>query len=472
MSKKGYLVVAMIFAIVITGLIIFGGCGAASDNACDGAAPGDSEYSLEINFSDEICFSYIFPNEFNLWGTFSGEGYKNLSYLYATINGGSVFFTIVQNHFIAFITNVTTGQNTISIDWSFNDSSRVYSTNITITVNTNIPILKFTKPTIYTITNTNSVQIIGTLTPTNNITNILMKLNNSGNTNYSPAPVWTNIYKNIPDGLNTLHAVIWTTNSNSMVNALAAILVIIDTTLPNVDSVSPTPGANDVGLTNKVKLVFSEDIQSGNIANLVQIQKVGSPIAANYSYDSNTYTLLISPTTSLQDGTTYNIFVSNGICDIAGNSLMSNENYSFSTFLPPTVNNAAFSGTTKLIISYPESGVMDLRTHSPRLQWVTSSYNYDNVYKYYAIIMNDVPVIQGTTIVNTEDAVAYWSSDSGTGANGNIDMLRDSFQIISGTPTSVTNSDFVNDQIYYVVLYGVNSQYTVAYSAPILIFRW
>lgn len=468
MSKKGYLVVAMIFAIVIAGLIIFGGCGAASDACGDGAAPGDSEYSLEINFSDDINFSGDFPSEFNLWGTISSEDYNNLSHFYININGISVANTKVQNHFIVSITNATIGQNTLLIQWSFNDSSRIHSTNITITVNTNIPILKFTKPTITTSTNVNEVTLIGEINPTAGVTGLQAKINTGSYTNLAMESTWTNTVKNILDGLSVINMRITGTYTNN----LAAILVYIDTTLPNVDSVSPMPGANDVGLTNKVTIVFSEDIQSSNIATLVQIQKVGSPIAANYSYDSNTYTLLISPTTSLQDGTTYNIFVSNGICDIAGNSLMSNENYSFSTFLPPTVNNAAFSGTTKLIISYPESGVMDLRTQSPRLQWVTSSYNYDNVYKYYAIIMNDVPVIQGTTIVNTEDAVAYWSSDSGTGANGNIDMLRDSFQIISGTPTSVTNSGFVNDQIYYVVLYGVNSQYTVAYSAPILIFRW
>jgi hypothetical protein len=68
--------------------------------------------------------------------------------------------------------------------------------------------------------------------------------------------------------------------------------------------------------------------------------------------------------------------------------------------------------------------------------------------------------------------VLYWTSDLPLGSDGNIDMLRDTYDIISGVAATSTNYSFVGSQIYYTLIYGVDRNYHIIYSSPVLIFRW
>jgi hypothetical protein len=341
-----------------------------------------------------------------------------------------------------------------------------YETNIT--VDTTIPVSEIISPYPFAVT-TNTCKVIGKITPFVDIKDVTILINGMSSFPITPSAYWTNNVGPLFEGYNFIEIVINTSNGKQ--NMLGSTIVLADYTKPVINSTAPAHGAVSVSLTQNISLIFSEAIKTVNIPSLIQLKKIGVPVAANYSYISNQNKLVIDPTLPLEDGVTYTIFVSNAVQDIAGNTLASNHTLSFSTLLPPISPAPAFAGTEMIAIIYPTNATVGLSSFSPRLIWDTEGKKW-GVYKYFTLISTAPFQIVGSAVKNKSDGVLYWTSDLPLGSDGNIDMLRDTYDIISGIATTSTNYSFVLNQIYYTLIYGVDRNYHTIYSSPVLVFRW
>ena len=107
-----------------------------------------------------------------------------------------------------------------------------------------------------------------------------------------------------------------------------------DLTPPTVSSVSPTNGSTGVSVNTTIIASFSEAISSASVTtSTYQLRDAGnSLINASVSTSGNQITL--TPTSALNASATYTVTItggSSGVKDLAGNALVSNYNWSFTT---------------------------------------------------------------------------------------------------------------------------------------------
>jgi hypothetical protein len=108
-----------------------------------------------------------------------------------------------------------------------------------------------------------------------------------------------------------------------------------DTSPPTVQAVSPPDGVAGVGTATDVTVHFSEPIDSTTItsADFTLASSAGAVIdSVSYNNDTNTATL--HPSTLLAAGTTYTAHIS-GVQDLAGNALVAPVSWSFTTAPAP-----------------------------------------------------------------------------------------------------------------------------------------
>ena len=455
----------LITAVIAAG--IFNACG----GAYDAMSPGDGYF---YNDFFRICGGYsnstVFAPTFTVWGDITLTNYEAyISSVIVEIDSTSYPAFVYNYKVICKITGLTNGIHQIKI---IGDNISGYQDYLAFddffTVDSTLPSVWFDVPFPLVSITSNHYLVSGVISPTNGVTSLSLALNGWTFTNLTPGSTWDCDILNLPDGVNVVSAKITTASKN---NFMAATLLAVDATKPVVSQLSPYDGAVSVSLTQDISVTFSESVQTANLPNLVQLQKLGSPIAAVYSYKTNQHKVIINPSLPLEDGVTYTIFFSNAVMDIAGNNLISNNSYSFSTLLPPISSSPAFAGTSLITIFYPTNATIGLSGFSPRLQWDTASLSWET-YKFFVLISTAPFQIVGSAVKNKSDGVLYWTSDLPLGSDGNIDMLRDTYDIISGVAATSTNYSFVGSQIYYTLIYGVDRNYHIIYSSPVLIFRW
>ncbi|NPV02142.1 MAG: Ig-like domain-containing protein [Brevinematales bacterium] len=448
---------------------IFEACGGASMSYM----PSPSGYFYNDFF--RICGGYsnstVFAPTFTVWGDITLTNYE------AYISGVNIFIdgtahaALVYNFkLICQIPTLSDGVHTIKIVGNnidpYDYDYLAYSANFT--VDSSLPVVQFDDPYPIVLINSNHYDVAGQINPIGGVTSLSIAVNGWTITNLTPASSWDCVINSLPEGVNVISARIGTGTLN---NFMAATLVVADYTKPVITDTVPLHNAVSVSLTQDISVTFSENIQTANLPNLVQLQKIGVPVSATYTYNSNLNKVIINPSLPLEDGVTYTIFVSNAIKDIAGNNLISNNSYSFSTLLPPISPAPAFADTSLIPIFYPTNAAIGLSGFSPRLLWDTASLNWD-AYKFFVLISTAPFQIVGSAVKNKADGVLYWTSDLPLGSDGNIDMLRDTYDIIAGVATTSTNYSFVGSQIYYVLIFGVDRDYHTKYSSPVLVFRW
>ena len=101
-----------------------------------------------------------------------------------------------------------------------------------------------------------------------------------------------------------------------------------DTTPPVVSGTTPVSGTTSVNITSNVTVLFSEQMLSGTINTntifLSTTSGAASPgdVTSTISLDAaDKKTVTLDPTNSLANGTTYNINVTTGVQDLAGNPM-------------------------------------------------------------------------------------------------------------------------------------------------------
>jgi acid phosphatase type 7 len=114
-----------------------------------------------------------------------------------------------------------------------------------------------------------------------------------------------------------------------------------DTTAPTVSSVAPTDGASDVAATSNASVSFSEGMDPNTIStSTFTLLKQGAttPVTAQVSYDAATKKATLDPNADLEPSTTYLATLKGGATgakDLAGNPLVADKTWSFSTGAAP-----------------------------------------------------------------------------------------------------------------------------------------
>ncbi|MEO8631384.1 MAG: DUF4082 domain-containing protein, partial [Betaproteobacteria bacterium] len=102
-----------------------------------------------------------------------------------------------------------------------------------------------------------------------------------------------------------------------------------DTTAPGLTSKSPANGATGVSASTTVSATFNEAVQPASI-KFTLTTAAGAAVSASVSYNSTTFTAILTPTAPLAPATTYSASVS-GAKDTGGNTMPSALNWSFTT---------------------------------------------------------------------------------------------------------------------------------------------
>ncbi|MBL8786748.1 MAG: Ig-like domain-containing protein [Deltaproteobacteria bacterium] len=113
--------------------------------------------------------------------------------------------------------------------------------------------------------------------------------------------------------------------------------VVADTTRPTIILKSPLPLATNVPIGASVNATFSEAMNPLSItASSFTLTGPGlSPVAGVVSYDALTHVATFDPTGNLEASTLFTATVTNVAKDLAGNSLLVSESWTFTTGLSP-----------------------------------------------------------------------------------------------------------------------------------------
>ena len=128
--------------------------------------------------------------------------------------------------------------------------------------------------------------------------------------------------------------------SNYWVDVVFATDVGLDTTPPTVVSTSPSNGATGVAVTAPISVRFSEPIDPNTISGSTFGLRDGANqvVPATLAYSSGARTATLTPTSSLAYSSAYTATVtggSGGVKDLAGNALVGDHSWSFTTSAPP-----------------------------------------------------------------------------------------------------------------------------------------
>jgi hypothetical protein len=122
---------------------------------------------------------------------------------------------------------------------------------------------------------------------------------------------------------------------NAMANAFAWSFTTgasADTTAPFVSSADPANAATGVALNKKIAATFSEAMDPSTISTVTFTLKQGTtPVAGTVSYAAVGTTATFEPGSILAASTVYTATITTGAKDLAGNSLLSDTAWSFTT---------------------------------------------------------------------------------------------------------------------------------------------
>ena len=144
----------------------------------------------------------------------------------------------------------------------------------------------------------------------------------------------------------------------------------VDTTPPTVTAITPASGATGVSTTTTVTATFSEAMNAATInTNTFQLRNSGGTlVTAGVAYNATTRVATLTPSSTLAGGpTTYTATVvggTNGVKDVAGNALASNQAWSFTTLdataptvtaISPASGATGVSTTTTITATFSEA---------------------------------------------------------------------------------------------------------------------
>lgn len=130
-----------------------------------------------------------------------------------------------------------------------------------------------------------------------------------------------------------------------------------DVTAPTIVSVTPTTGSTNVAIAINPSISFSEDLLDSTVtSSSIKLTKVSNnqEITANRTHSTDGKTITLTPSTSLEYSTEYNLHIeggaSNGVKDLAGNALVTDADYTFTTEAQALQATYSVSGNTYIAL--------------------------------------------------------------------------------------------------------------------------
>jgi len=131
-----------------------------------------------------------------------------------------------------------------------------------------------------------------------------------------------------------------------------------DTLAPTVTNSNPADNSFGIDLSQDVTVSFSEPMDSSTVNSMTfKLAKGATPIVGAVTYAGNAATF--KPSANLERNTQYTVTVTTGAKDVAGNAMIANKSWSFTTIRGPVAVNL---GTTSDFVILTEAGVDSIPT--------------------------------------------------------------------------------------------------------------
>ncbi len=141
----------------------------------------------------------------------------------------------------------------------------------------------------------------------------------------------------------------------------------LDTTAPTIVTRTPSAGATGVAIASSISVKFSESMDASSISSSsIELRTpTNTLVPATVSYDSFGFSASITPTSALQPQTTYTVIVKGGaadprVKDAAGNALIANSTWAFTTLSLNCPCTIWPSSTTPTVASDSDNGSVNL----------------------------------------------------------------------------------------------------------------
>lgn len=147
-----------------------------------------------------------------------------------------------------------------------------------------------------------------------------------------------------------------------------------DVTAPVVASTSPSPDSRDVGTGSTIRATFSENIDPGSVTAATFVVRDGNneQIPGNRTVLDNVVTF--TPGSALGYSAVYTVTLTTGVKDLAGNGLLSNVSWTFSTVRSPQEAACGiWNGTFTSSAGYGSSTVLGMIAPNNEIHFVSSS---------------------------------------------------------------------------------------------------
>lgn len=137
-----------------------------------------------------------------------------------------------------------------------------------------------------------------------------------------------------------------------------------DTIPPEVAFTTPNNGAVNIPVSSSITIQFSEEMQGIDVSDFTLL-KGATSVMFGFSYDTDTNTATLTPSSSFDQNSVYTITLSGGVQDAAGNPMGDDYSFSFTTYAPDTVRPTVLSispangatsvlPTTNIVITFSE----------------------------------------------------------------------------------------------------------------------
>ena len=129
-------------------------------------------------------------------------------------------------------------------------------------------------------------------------------------------------------------------SQNSVSSFVTAAPPVPDTTAPTVIGFNPANGSSNIATTVAVSATFSEQINAATLAsdNVVLLKNATNRVTTTLTYNSATNTVTLTPSSPLEYGASYTLFIVgglNGVRDLSNNALVSNVTSAFTVANAP-----------------------------------------------------------------------------------------------------------------------------------------
>jgi hypothetical protein len=195
-----------------------------------------------------------------------------------------------------------------------------------------------------------------------------------------------------------------------------------DNTPPTVISVTPLNGATNVATNTAVTATFSEAMNPATInGTTFELRNPSSAlVAATVTYNAGTNTAILTPSSALANGTTYTAKViggAAGVKDLAGNAMVGDYTWTFTTAAAPACNLTIVSTDTK---SNTSATVHSLSGVPAGALLVLNTTNNTNAAPYNAIVTSS-PALTWTKRVDagatSSNNAEIWTAVSAAGGS-------------------------------------------------------